>query len=243
LNNFFEMTTNLHRWFRTTNEGDHQVQKMIKGITVILFLVMVISGVILWWPTAVFKLNRKLKNKAKQWNRHNVFGIWFAPFIVLLSVTGLIMAHQWANNLLFLVTNSAVQLPKKAEERAEVAVSNEKLAALIKLASERIPEWETLNVKVAKGAVNVSIEEVVWMGLRGRSQLVFDAETGQELIWEPFNDQSTGRKARSFIKPLHTGEAGGFLGQILVVLACLASMLLVWTGFAMSYRRFIKRAV
>jgi uncharacterized iron-regulated membrane protein len=237
-NDIFDSITNLHRWFSLKSEGDHKFQKAFKGTCVILFLLIVISGIVLWWPTAVFKLRKNLKNKAKHWNRHNVFGIWFSPVIVLISLTGLLMAHQWANNLLFAVTGSSVQPPMKIEERPEVPVSADMLGEYIKTAGDKLPQWQTMNVKLAKGAVNISMEEPVFVGLTGRSQLVLDAQSGEVLLWEPYIELSAGRKARSFLKPLHTGEAGGFLGQVLVALGAFAAMLLVWTGFAMSYRRF-----
>jgi uncharacterized iron-regulated membrane protein len=38
---------------------------------------------------------------------------------------------------------------------------------------------------------------------------------------------------------LHTGELGGFAGQILAFAACLGVCLLVWTGLSLSLRRLI----
>jgi hypothetical protein len=37
---------------------------------------------------------------------------------------------------------------------------------------------------------------------------------------------------------LHTGEFFGFFGKCMALLASLSAMLLVWTGFALSYRRW-----
>ena len=49
---------------------------------------------------------------------------------------------------------------------------------------------------------------------------------------------SAGRKARTWARFLHTGEAGGVPGQILASLASLGGTLLVWTGLALVWRRF-----
>lgn len=46
---------------------------------------------------------------------------------------------------------------------------------------------------------------------------------------------------RSLNRTLHTGEAGGILGQTLAFLACIGGLVLVYTGFALSFRRFFKR--
>lgn len=239
-NDFFEVTTNLHRWFSTKNEGDHQIQKLVKGISVIFFLFLAVSGMFLWWPTAVKKLNFKLKNKAFNWNLHNVLGFWFSPVIIVISLTGLVMAHQWANSLLFSAFGSEVAKPRKVEEKAQVIPPAAQLASMMTVALERKPNWEMLSVKFAKGYVNISIDEPTVAGLYGKSQMSFDAESGQESFWEPYESLTTARKVRAAMHPVHTGEAGGFFGQLLVASATLVSVLLVWTGFAMSYRRFFK---
>ena len=38
---------------------------------------------------------------------------------------------------------------------------------------------------------------------------------------------------------LHTGEALGFFGKLVAALASIGGALLVWTGFALAWRRFI----
>ena len=53
-----------------------------------------------------------------------------------------------------------------------------------------------------------------------------------------FSDQTTGRQARSWVRQLHTGAALGTAGKIVALLACLAGCLLVWTGFALAWRRW-----
>ena len=56
--------------------------------------------------------------------------------------------------------------------------------------------------------------------------------------WEPYSENSTGRKLRSWFRGLHTGEAFGFFGQTIAGLASLGGCFLVWTGLAMAWRRF-----
>ena len=56
--------------------------------------------------------------------------------------------------------------------------------------------------------------------------------------WEPYAAASPGRKLRTWVRGLHTGEALGFAGQTVAGLASLGGCFLVWTGFAMAWRRF-----
>lgn len=46
------------------------------------------------------------------------------------------------------------------------------------------------------------------------------------------------QRVRSWTRFLHTGEALGGVGQFLAGLACLGGCVLVYTGFALSWRRF-----
>ena len=73
-----------------------------------------------------------------------------------------------------------------------------------------------------------------------RHNLTLDADSGELVEWAPFNSQSAGRQARSWVRFLHTGEALGIIGQTIAGLASFAGVLMVWTGLALSLRRFLK---
>lgn len=71
-----------------------------------------------------------------------------------------------------------------------------------------------------------------------RATLTLDAESAKEVDWKPYSSMNAGQKARGWIRWIHTGEAGGWIGQTVAMLASLAAAVLVWTGFALSWRRF-----
>lgn len=62
--------------------------------------------------------------------------------------------------------------------------------------------------------------------------------TGEVLRRETHADLSTARQIRTWTRFLHTGEALGFWGQLVAGLACVGGCVLVYTGFALSWRRF-----
>lgn len=72
--------------------------------------------------------------------------------------------------------------------------------------------------------------------------LNIDPFTGEVLRREGFADLSTGRQIRTWTRFLHTGEAVGWGGQLVAGLACLGGLFLVYTGFALSWRRFFGKA-
>lgn len=73
------------------------------------------------------------------------------------------------------------------------------------------------------------------------TQLTIDPYTGNVLQKEGFSDQNLGRQVRSWTRFLHTGEALGVLGKAIAGLASAGALLLVWTGFALTWRRFFSR--
>src|SRR5262249_46248976 len=71
-----------------------------------------------------------------------------------------------------------------------------------------------------------------------RSQLTLDASSAAVVNWEPYAAQNLGRRLRSWVRPLHTGEAAGLIGQAIAGLASTGGVFLVYTGVALAWRRF-----
>lgn len=71
--------------------------------------------------------------------------------------------------------------------------------------------------------------------------LTLDPYTGAVLRRDGFADQNLGRQVRSWTRFLHTGEALGPLGQLLAGLASFGGCVLMYTGFALAWRRFFGR--
>lgn len=91
-------------------------------------------------------------------------------------------------------------------------------------------------------AVTLTIKTQDQWPLFATTQLTLDPYTGNVLKKEGYGDQNLGRQVRSWTRFLHTGEALGVLGKALAGLASAGALLLVWTGFALTWRRFFSRA-
>jgi uncharacterized iron-regulated membrane protein len=69
-----------------------------------------------------------------------------------------------------------------------------------------------------------------------RTTLVMDRATATVLREEVPSRAST---VRTWVRWLHTGEAFGFIGQTIAGIASLAGCFLVYTGWSLSWRRFL----
>jgi uncharacterized iron-regulated membrane protein len=115
--------------------------------------------------------------------------------------------------------------------------------ALLARAAEE-GDWRTLTLNIPTDAAASTVRIGIDQGNGGqpylRHTLTLDATTGAVAAWAPFSSQSAGQKARSWVRFLHTGEALGVLGQTVAGLVSFTSILMVWTGFALAYRRLVQ---
>lgn len=134
--------------------------------------------------------------------------------------------------------------PRGREEHSHDAapVSLAGLDAGLAAVKATSPDWRTIIVAAPKGT---TAQYTVSTSHRGRPDLrrtlTVDLTTGQVVKNEGFESQTTARKVRTFARWVHTGEALGWFGQALMGLAALSAVVLVWTGFALSWRRFFKK--
>src|SRR5882757_8311535 len=99
---FFMVVKNLHRYLLAGETG-----KIITGLSCCIFIVLLISGLVLWWPANKnalkqrFRIKWKASAKRVNWDLHAVTGFYSSFFLLIISCTGLVWSYQWANNLIF----------------------------------------------------------------------------------------------------------------------------------------------
>jgi uncharacterized iron-regulated membrane protein len=221
-----------------------------------VFLALVISGPYLWLPrkwsgqairaSAVFR--RYLRGRARDWNWHNVVGIWCAIPLFLITLTGVIMSYPWANNLLFRLAGSAPPVQQNRGdapsgyrgERDRGGKTTPDLDALLDRSRSLVKDWRTISLRLpapGDNAVTVSVDSGTGGEVEKRTLFVLDARTAVVVKATRFSDNSLGQRLRALARFTHTGEEGGFIGQAVGCLACLGGILLVWTGLSLAVRR------
>lgn len=255
---FFQLMTDWHRWLATS--GDNRaLGKAVTGACNLAFLFLAISGIYIWFPRKLtwqhfkpisfFRWN--VTGRARDFNWHNVAGIWTAAVLIILTATGAVISYQWASNLVYYATGNQPPPPAPprppggGEQQANAGpfVAPENLAALWSRAETHSPGWRSINVRfpLAENAPAVfTIDEGKYLNPFGRSQLQLDQKTTAIVKWEPYGEQNAGRQLRSWARFTHTGESFGIVGQIIGFIACLAGALLVWTGISLALRRLAR---
>lgn len=252
----FSTVTQWHRWFNATGES-RQTARLVTGVSNLAFLFLVVSGMYLWlpklirWPLLRERLIFSSRNNSAQqrdFNWHHVFGIWSAIPLVVVIATASVFSFSWANDLVYVLAGeeppsrsssapSARSMSDPVENRSRLPLDD-----LLTTARAKTDEWKIITLNVPKqGANSVSFRIDTGTGRQSQYQstLVLDAYTGKAISYETFADRSPGSQARSWIRFLHTGESFGFLGQTIAGLVSLTSLFMVWTGFALAWRRLI----
>jgi uncharacterized iron-regulated membrane protein len=268
---FYRSVTNWHRWLAVEGEG-RAIARAVTGACNTAFLVLAVTGLYLWMPrqwsrrhvAPVIWFRRGLRGKARDFNWHNTVGLWSAPILIVLTMTGMVISYPWASNLVYTLTGSPRPAPAagrggggggrsgeamaaerggrggRADGKAPAA-PEVRLASMFASAERQVPQWRTMIIRLPArpgGPVAFSMSDRAYWNSFARSTLTLDGATGSTIRWEPYADSSRGQKVRGWMRFAHTGELGGVLGEALAGLASAGGALLVWTGVALALRRF-----
>lgn len=216
--------------------GD-QVGHVIIQWSVVCFVLLLLSGMVLWWPKRWSRKQLK-KSMAVKWNAkfkrlnydlHNVFGFYSFLVLLVIASTGLMWSFELTTE-------------KKAKVLSDTTQVLTKLPAdlILDQALKASPEtaYFLYNFPSTKsGTVNVSAYQSN-VQLYKRVQYRFDRYNGK-LLQEgsAFNQLRLGAQIIAMNYDLHTGTALGFIGKILVFFAGLIAAGLPITGFLIWWRR------
>jgi uncharacterized iron-regulated membrane protein len=252
-----------HRWLAVDGAG-RPTARAITGWSTLIFLFIVVSGLYLWlprkwtWPRVrpVVLFTPGARGKARDFNWHNVIGLWSAVPLFLVVLTALPISFPWANALVYRAageTPPAAGGPRGAgpgaaapgrgdaprESPAPLRVDG--LDALLSSAARHVEGWRTITVRIP-ASPQAPVVFAIDRGDGGqphlRSTLTLDRTTGAVVSDEAFGDQTLGRRLRSISRFAHTGEVLGVPGQTIAGLASAGAVVLVWTGLALMFRRF-----
>ncbi|CDD95261.1 uncharacterized protein BN604_02387 [Bacteroides intestinalis CAG:315] len=100
---FFNFMFRMHRWLLDSMKQDGGIfwGKMIVGTSTLMFVFVLISGVVVWWPRTRKALKNSLKIVAnKGWRRfwydlHVAGGMYTLVFLLAMALTGLTWSFQW----------------------------------------------------------------------------------------------------------------------------------------------------
>ena len=109
---FFSTMFKLHRWLldSANPHGDGvKVGKVLVGISTLIFVVALISGIVIWWPRARKNLRRSLALRFSDgwrgvWKSlHVAGGMYAVVFVLAMALTGLTWSFDWYRSAFYAV--------------------------------------------------------------------------------------------------------------------------------------------
>ena len=100
---FFQTMFRLHRWLLGSRPADGGIYwgKLLVGISTLLFVFVLLSGVVIWWPRTKKGLRNSLKIVTRRgWPRfwyglHVAGGMYALLLLLLMALTGLSWSFGW----------------------------------------------------------------------------------------------------------------------------------------------------
>jgi len=215
----FRMLEDWHRWLAVSADN-RAAARGVTGASNLAFFLLALTGPYLWWPRswswpslrAIVWFRSARNGRARDFNWHNVIGLWCAPVLIVLTITGVVMSYPWANALLFRLAGSPAPISNAgaggpaAGSRGGDAVPArlpENLDALWSRAEEQVPSWGTITARLparAGAPAAFTIVDGRFWNAFARSQLTVDVATATVSRWEPYEASSRGQKWRGWAR-------------------------------------------
>lgn len=242
---FFSVVLRLHRYLCMGEIG-----KLITGISCSIFVILIITGLVLWWPK---RQNRKQRFRVKwdasfkrlNWDLHAVFGFYTNILLLFISLTGLVWSYKWVNNLIYYSFDGSLKAVKNKVPKSR-PVNESSFAYIDKIlatTNEKLTYPGTVSIRFGEDSLAISAGKLNRTASIDNVSdfLYFQAGTGKLVQERMYADESKGTKVRRMIYPIHTGSLYGWPTKILALIAALTAATLPVSGLLIYLGRKKKK--
>ncbi|MDR6761128.1 putative iron-regulated membrane protein [Flavobacterium sp. 2755] len=237
-----------------------EIGRPIVNYATLVFVVLLITGIIWWYPKKWNKTTRdksfKIKWKAN-WKRvnidlHNVLGFYSLLFLLAIALTGMVWGIEWYSEGLYWTTSGGETLTEWKEKESD-SLSKRKYHD-VKEVMDACWKNVLVNNPKAQGfyyrfpdAKNTK-EAIYMMAYPNKGQFYnanfyyFDKYTAKRIVdggidSKNYDEVGFGGKLRKMNYDIHIGTILGFPGKVLAFFAALIGASLPITGFIVWYNR------
>ncbi|MBO9727175.1 MAG: PepSY domain-containing protein [Chitinophaga sp.] len=244
---FYYQVFSLHRWLLAGPTG-----KAITGASTLIFLFILITGIILWWPKTRNILKQRVKVKWDGgWKRlthdlHVVLGFYASIFLFVSAFTGLTWSYEWFSNGFYaaLGTSPKPMAAPASVPVAEVTHQHISYEAALATVKQQVPNaifYSLAAPKDSTASFMVSLLPADAFQEAATTTYYLDQFSGKVLQSQTFAQRNLGQKIRGTIKPLHTGAIFGTPSKIFALCLALLGAIFPTTGTIMWINRTRKK--
>jgi uncharacterized iron-regulated membrane protein len=219
------------------------------AIATIVSLVLVLSGIYLWWGDKIWRVRWSASWKRVVFDLHHQLGIVAAIVLVLITASGLVIHYRALNDLVYRLDRTApdeiLDQLTPASPSPSISVDSLQAVALRALPGARVMFLTLSSKPDAPLVVAMRFPEDHTPG--GRSRVYVDRYTGAVLGVENTRRAQTGTRIGNQIRSIHTGDWFGKPTEVVWLVATLALVGQAITGLLMWWngrrsRAALKRA-
>lgn len=222
-----------------------EIGQPVVATSSLVFVVMLISGIILWWPKRKknaeqrFKIRWNARWRRVNYDLHNVLGFYAWTVALILALTGLVWGFQWYAEGLYAIAGGEKTLLYSEPLSDTTKAYNGDAPAIDKIYARmrrEYPEAKTIEVHMPETnaspiAANANPEYGTYWKLDYR---YYDQRTLKEVsvdhIYGRFPEAKAADKLLRMNYDIHTGAILGFAGKLLAFFASLIVASLPVTG-------------
>ena len=242
----------MHRWLMM----DIKWGRPIVGIATIIFMILAISGIVLWFPKKIkwktVKAGFKIRTNAN-WKRinhdlHNTLGFYACILILIMGITGLCWSFEGYRDGLSAIMGTRVFGNRGGGPEIDLeSFDNEKSISLeeaIALANRELDYKGFLSIGLPSDENPMysfrKLADNSWSTVaQDRLQI---HKSGKVVGKEIYADKPLNVKIASAIKPIHTGTIYGAFSKWIYFLACLIATSLPITGTIIYINKLKKKS-
>ena len=256
-NIFFGQMRQLHRWLMF--RGDSRIiGKRIVGISTIVMVVILLTGLIVWLPKNRKMARNRLRIRFRSgwrifwYDFHVAIGFYATLLLLVMALTGLTWSFGWYRNMFYSAfgvemqqshqggsgAGNRQQRGRNMREEKKPSIDYTIWDKAVEGALKNAESYKTLTV--TSNAVSI-VSNNVFSNNRASDRYTFDSETGVITEISLYTEQPRQNKLRGWIYSFHTGSWGGIVVKILYFIAAIVGGLLPLTGYYLWFKRKYKR--
>ncbi|MDR1876852.1 MAG: PepSY domain-containing protein [Flavobacteriaceae bacterium] len=240
---FFMVMMRLHRWLLL----EDNIGRPIVGTATLIFVLLSVSGLILWFPRKFrhwkrwfyWKPGFKIKYKAR-WKRinhdlHNTLGFYSLFILLIMSLTGLCWSFEWYKDGVSNIMGSEVfagrnEKPVQIENPEGTLLPFEEI---LRIGAKELPYEGNIRISLPRdsaSALTLYKNKTGFFALSASDKININPYTGTVVSKDIFKDKPLNVQIVSLIRALHLGDIFGTFSKIIYFIACLIGTSLPVTG-------------
>ena len=265
---FFMQMMRLHRWLLDSykRDGSFSLGKAVVGYATLVMAIILISGLVIWYPRNKKVLKNRLKIKTQSgWYRffydlHVSGGFYATLLLLILTLTGLTWSFGWYRDAFYTVFGVETTQPQahapapsdskgKSKERGKGGHSSERekknraetdytqWAMVLADLQSRYPKYNSITIQ--DGSATVSAAQ--YGNTRGSDRYTFDPANGKITDVQLYKDLPKSGKIRGWIYSVHVGSWGGMTTRILSCLVSFLGAVFALTGYYFWIKKKLRK--